>query len=90
MHDLPSKSNVYMLNECKDLSPWNDVCKFMVNVRLGPPLENVDGVLFDTGWYGTNQFAMEVIFRNRMKRYKCLTNDFSLSYCHFFDILYKS
>lgn len=79
VHDLPSRFNEDMLKECKNLSPWTDMCKFMVNVGLGPPLENVGGVLSDTGWYATDQFAVEVIFRNRMKQYECLTNDSSLA-----------
>ncbi|KAL0383669.1 UNVERIFIED_CONTAM: Xyloglucan galactosyltransferase MUR3 [Sesamum calycinum] len=53
------------------------MCKFTTNglVRL----ENVEGVFSDTGWYATNQFAVDVIFGNRMKQYECLTNDSSLA-----------
>ncbi|KAE8692170.1 Xyloglucan galactosyltransferase KATAMARI1 [Hibiscus syriacus] len=50
-----------------------------INEGLGPPLENVEGVFENTGWYATNQFAVDVIFNNRMKQYECLTNDSSIA-----------
>ncbi|KAK9726447.1 hypothetical protein RND81_05G215800 [Saponaria officinalis] len=79
VHDLPSRFNDDMLKECKSLSLWTNMCKFTTNAGLGPPLENVDGVFSNTGWYATNQFAVDVIFNNRMKQYECLTNDSSLA-----------
>lgn len=79
VHDLPSKFNEDMLRDCKKLSLWTNMCKFTTNAGLGPPLENVEGVFSDEGWYATNQFAVDVIFSNRMKQYKCLTNDSSLA-----------
>ncbi|KAK4408178.1 Xyloglucan galactosyltransferase MUR3 [Sesamum angolense] len=79
VHDLPPRFNVDMLKECRSLSLWTNMCKFTTNAGLGPPLENVEGVFSDTGWYGTNQFAVDVIFSNRMKQYECLTNDSSLA-----------
>lgn len=79
VHDLPSKFNEDMLKECKSLSLWTNMCKFTSNAGLGPPLENVEGVFSNTGWYATNQFAVDVIFNNRMKQYECLTNDSSLA-----------
>ncbi|KAL5990224.1 Xyloglucan galactosyltransferase mur3 [Asimina triloba] len=79
VHDLPPKFNEEMLRECKSLSLWTNMCKFTSNAGLGPPLENVDGVFSDTGWYATNQFAVDVIFSNRMKQYECLTHDSSIA-----------
>ncbi|GKU86191.1 hypothetical protein SLEP1_g746 [Rubroshorea leprosula] len=79
VHDLPSRFNEDMLKDCKSLSLWTDMCKFITNSGLGPPLENVEGVFSDIGWYATNQFAVDVIFSNRMKQYKCLTNDSSIA-----------
>ncbi|XP_075500225.1 xyloglucan galactosyltransferase MUR3 [Primulina tabacum] len=79
VHDLPSMFNENMVKECKSLSLWTDMCKFITNFGLGPPLENVEGVFSNTGWYATNQFALDLIFSNRMKQYKCLTNDSSLA-----------
>lgn len=79
VHDLPPRFNEDMLKECKSLSLWTNMCKFTTNAGLGPPLENVEGVFSNTGWYATNQFAVDVIFNNRMKQYECLTNDSSIA-----------
>ncbi|KAL6217625.1 hypothetical protein ACLB2K_010842 [Fragaria x ananassa] len=79
VHDLPPRFNEDMLKECRSLSLWTNMCKFTTNAGLGPPLENVEGVFEDTSWYATNQFAVDVIFTNRMKQYECLTNDSSLA-----------
>ncbi|XP_057548921.1 xyloglucan galactosyltransferase MUR3 [Amaranthus tricolor] len=79
VHDLPSRFNDDMLKECRSLSLWTNMCKFTTNAGLGPPLENVEGVFSNTGWYATNQFAVDVIFNNRMKQYECLTKDSSLA-----------
>ncbi|KAE8681747.1 Xyloglucan galactosyltransferase KATAMARI1 [Hibiscus syriacus] len=79
VHKLPPRFNEDMLKECKSLSLWTNMCKFTSNEGLGPPLENVEGVFENTGWYATNQFAVDVIFNNRMKQYECLTNDSSIA-----------
>nr|DAD36896.1 TPA_asm: hypothetical protein HUJ06_007537 [Nelumbo nucifera] len=79
VHDLPPRFNEDMLKECRSLSLWTNMCKFTTNDGLGPPLENVQGVFSNTGWYATNQFAVDVIFSNRMKQYECLTNDSSIA-----------
>ncbi|XP_058099288.1 xyloglucan galactosyltransferase MUR3-like [Magnolia sinica] len=77
VHDLPSRFNEDMLKDCKKLSLWTDMCRFTSNAGLGPTLDNKDGVFSNKGWFATNQFAVDVIFNNRMKKYKCLTNDSS-------------
>ncbi|KAH9785147.1 Xyloglucan galactosyltransferase MUR3 [Citrus sinensis] len=79
VHDLPSRFNEDMLKDCKSLSLWTNMCKYTANAGLGPPLANTEGVFSNTGWYTTNQFAVDVIFNNRMKQYKCLTNDSSIA-----------
>ena len=79
VHDIPSRFNDDMLKDCKRLSLWINMCKFISNGGMGPPLENREGVFSSTGWYATNQFAVDMIFRNRMKQYRCLTNDSSIA-----------
>ncbi|KAK2986342.1 hypothetical protein RJ640_026606 [Escallonia rubra] len=79
VHDLPPRFNEDMLKQCRSLSLWTNMCKFTTNAGLGPPLENTEGVFSNTGWYATNQFAVDVIFSNRMKQYECLTRDSSLA-----------
>ncbi|CAA0833409.1 Xyloglucan galactosyltransferase KATAMARI1 [Striga hermonthica] len=79
VHALPPKFNEDMLRECRALSLWTNMCKFTTNSGLGPPLDNQDGVFSNTGWYATNQFAVDLIFNSRMRQYECLTNDSSLA-----------
>ncbi|XP_024982000.1 xyloglucan galactosyltransferase MUR3-like [Cynara cardunculus var. scolymus] len=79
VHDLPPRFNEDMVKECKSINKWFDMCKFVTNYGLGPPLENSEGVFSDNGWYATNQFSVDVIFNNRMKQYECLTNDSSIA-----------
>ena len=56
-----------------------DVCESLSNMGLGPRIENSGRVLSNKSWFATNQFTLEIIFHNRMKQYKCLTNDSSLA-----------
>ncbi|KAG1362506.1 xyloglucan galactosyltransferase KATAMARI1 [Cocos nucifera] len=79
VHDLPSRFNDDMLKNCRKLSLWTNMCKFMTNAGMGPPLKNVNGVFSNTGWYATNQFAVDVIFSSRMKQYECLTKDSTIA-----------
>ncbi|TVU48404.1 hypothetical protein EJB05_08040, partial [Eragrostis curvula] len=79
VHELPPRFNEDMIRECKKLSVWTDMCRFMSNAGLGPPLGNEEGVFSNTGWYATNQFSVDVIFGNRMKQYECLTKDSSIA-----------
>ncbi|CAK9159978.1 unnamed protein product [Ilex paraguariensis] len=50
-----------------------------MNLGLGPQVRNCDVVLQNKNWFATNQFMLEIIFHNRMKQYKCLTNDSSIA-----------
>ncbi|KAM3739765.1 hypothetical protein ACB098_08G046900 [Castanea mollissima] len=79
VHDLPSRFNENLLKHCQLLTNWTDMCLFTSNLGLGPRLPNLSRVYSKTGWFATNQFLLEVIFHNRMKQYKCLTNDSSLA-----------
>jgi len=79
VHDLPRRFNEDMLRHCRSLSNWTDMCLFTANMGLGPSLRNFERAFSKTSWFATNQFLLEVIFHNRMKQYKCLTNDSSLA-----------
>nr|KYP62406.1 Xyloglucan galactosyltransferase KATAMARI1 [Cajanus cajan] len=59
VHNLPPRFNHDMLKHCKTLSLWTNMCKFTTNAGLGPPLDNTHSVFSDTGWYATNQFAVD-------------------------------
>ncbi|MCO5563606.1 hypothetical protein L7F22_017253 [Adiantum nelumboides] len=75
MHDLPAEFNQDLLDNCKQLNPWANMCKYTENAGLGPELEDFEGSLPKKGWFATNQFAVDLIFHNRMKQYECLTSD---------------
>ncbi|KAI9088088.1 hypothetical protein K1719_030065 [Acacia pycnantha] len=65
VHDLPSRFNEDMLKECRSLSLWTNMCKFTTNAGLGPPLENVEGVFSDTGWFLLILLLRKMKWKNR-------------------------
>ena len=75
MHNIPSEFNQDLLDNCRQLSPWTNMCKYTENSGLGPTLEDPEKAFPDRGWFATNQFSVDVIFHNRMKQYECLTSD---------------
>jgi len=77
MYKLPAKFNDLLLRECRELSGWTNMCPHIANSGLGQPLLQ-QGLLggpeaAGSSWFDTNQFTAEVIFHERMKRYRCLT-----------------
>ncbi|KAK9755243.1 hypothetical protein RND81_01G012200 [Saponaria officinalis] len=70
IQDLPRQFNDDIVHNCTALNQWVNVCKTVTNFGLGPRLNG-------SGWYATDQFTLEIIFYNRMKKYRCLTDDSS-------------
>ncbi|VVB07450.1 unnamed protein product [Arabis nemorensis] len=54
------------------------MCTYLDNSGFGPLISG-DGVSTSPRWYSTNQFMLEVIFHERMKRYNCLTRNSSIA-----------
>ncbi|KAF5736616.1 hypothetical protein HS088_TW14G00761 [Tripterygium wilfordii] len=79
MHDLPSRFNDDVIKNCRSLVKWFDMCPYLVNEGFGSQIHNPMNVLSKNGWFATNQFMLEIIFRDRMKKYECLTNNSSLA-----------
>ncbi|MQM16670.1 hypothetical protein Taro_049630 [Colocasia esculenta] len=79
VYDLPSRFNKNILDDCSNLCTWSNMTEFVSNGGLGPRLGRSRGGVFSGsgGWYATDQFALDLIFYNRMKEYACLTNDSS-------------
>ncbi|KAK1299167.1 hypothetical protein QJS10_CPB14g01581 [Acorus calamus] len=79
VHDLPHRFNMGLIDECGTLSTWTNMCTYTSNAGLGPRVVSNPGRVFpDTScWHETNQFTLELIFYNRMKKYPCLTEDSS-------------
>lgn len=74
--NVPREFNEQLLKECHKLKDWSDMCVALSNAGLGPAMVDEDAFI-RTGWYETNQFALEVIFHNKMKQYDCLTSNSS-------------
>lgn len=79
VHDIPSRFNLDILKNCWSILKWINMCEYISNLGLGPQAKNSESVLQNSSWYATNQFMLEIIFHNRMKQYKCLTNDSTLA-----------
>lgn len=77
VYEMDPYFNEDMVEHCDKLNIWNNWCPSVSNEGLGPPMVNTDNVFSDSDWYETNQFMLERIFHNRLKRYKCLTKDSS-------------
>lgn len=77
MHRVPREWNAEILSDCHLLKEWTDMCAALSNAGLGPSMHGDTNYFTPTGWYETHQFALEVIFHNRMKQYECLTTDSS-------------
>jgi len=86
MHNLPSRFNEDLIKSCEAYIELRNKCKYFINSGFGPRILEEDHnhttrvLTIETGsWYYTNQFMLEVIFREKMRQYECLTNDSSLS-----------
>ncbi|CAN6288051.1 unnamed protein product [Urochloa humidicola] len=79
MYDLPARFNDDLVRDCKHLWRFYDMCPLLANSGMGRPLGDEGGVFSPRGWYATNQFTLDVIFRARMQGYECLTGDASLA-----------
>ncbi|CAL4920730.1 unnamed protein product [Urochloa decumbens] len=76
MYNLPPRFNADIIRDCRKTDDhWGDLCASLSNAGLGRALADDGGVFTgEAGWYDTNQFALDAIFHDRMKRYECLTN----------------
>ncbi|XP_012457373.1 probable xyloglucan galactosyltransferase GT14 [Gossypium raimondii] len=79
IHDLPMRFNQDLLTNCQVLTRSIDktsMCEYVQNSGFGPRIISSEASgLWNSNWFWTNQFMLEVIFHDRMKKYKCLTND---------------
>ncbi|XP_006294029.2 LOW QUALITY PROTEIN: probable xyloglucan galactosyltransferase GT15 [Capsella rubella] len=78
IHKLPSRFNLEILQDCDSITRPKDkisMCEFFKNSGFGTLI----GSDYTPSWYATNQFMLEVIFHEKMKRYECLTSNSSLA-----------
>ncbi|KAF3457363.1 hypothetical protein FNV43_RR02020 [Rhamnella rubrinervis] len=83
--DLPSQFNEDLLKNCYILEKPRDMCPYVSHNGFGTKLEddNSKMVLMENGWFMIDQFTLEVIFHNSMKKYMCLTNDSYMAWAIF-------
>lgn len=76
IHELPSRFNEDLLKNCHLLTRGTEknMCPYLVNFGFGPGIE-----FYEMGLFRTSQFSLEVIFHNKMRSYRCLTNDSSVA-----------
>ena len=81
VQELPARFHKDMVQKCDSLSPWTDMCRYTTNGGFGPLLRGGKGAFqgTGTGWYDTDEHALDIIFHERIKRYECLTDDPSLA-----------
>ncbi|KAG7547692.1 Exostosin-like [Arabidopsis suecica] len=81
VHELPYRFNGELLDNCFKITRGTekDICPYIENYGFGPVIKNYENVLSRQSWFTTNQFMLEVIFHNKMMKYRCLTNDSSLA-----------
>lgn len=83
MHEIPSKFNIDILQNCTNLLPMKNMCSFIRNDGFGPQITH-KGLGFDSeSWFNTDQFTLDLIFHKRIKTYQCLTNNSSLANAFF-------
>ncbi|KAK6152758.1 hypothetical protein DH2020_012397 [Rehmannia glutinosa] len=77
VYDLPTMFNKdLLLHNCTDLNPWNWQCGVASNHGYGGPAAELRPFLpenLSKSWYRTNQFALELIFHERILKHKCRT-----------------
>ncbi|TYH21480.1 hypothetical protein ES288_A04G047600v1 [Gossypium darwinii] len=76
VYNLPAVFNQELLDNCVELDPWHSRCRALSNDGFGSKATGLSGVIPEDlvpAWYWTDQFAMEIIYHNRILNYKCRT-----------------
>lgn len=76
VYDLPPILNTDLLRNCSELNPWVSACEAYSNNGFGRKAAGLSGIVPDNlthAWYWTDQFALEIIYHNRMVNYRCRT-----------------
>ncbi|KAF3441052.1 hypothetical protein FNV43_RR19338 [Rhamnella rubrinervis] len=76
VYDLPAEFNVGLLQDCRHLNIYTDMCPHVANCGLGQPISNVMGsgsASETSSWFATHQFIGEMIFHARMENHPCRT-----------------
>ncbi|CAA7058162.1 unnamed protein product [Microthlaspi erraticum] len=94
VYDLPKEFNNNLLQNCRHLNIYTDMCPHVANNGLGQPLLLRNGSdNTGTSWFATHQFIAEMIFHARVENHPCRTwepNDADIFYVPFYGGLYSS
>ncbi|KAL4022782.1 hypothetical protein IC575_016527 [Cucumis melo] len=66
VYELPAKFNKELVEQCGEMVPWMDFCKYFSNEGLGEQIPELGD-----GWYNTHQYALEPIFHSRVLKHPC-------------------
>ncbi|XP_022940791.1 xyloglucan-specific galacturonosyltransferase 1-like [Cucurbita moschata] len=66
VYELPAKFNKELVEQCHDMVPWIDFCKYFSNDAMGEPIPELG-----KGWFNTHQYALEPIFHSRVLKHPC-------------------
>lgn len=91
VYDLPKEFNTNLLQNCRHLNIYTDMCPHVANNGLGQPLHRGGGD--SKTWFATHQFIAEMIFHARVENHPCRTwepNNADIFYIPFYGGLYAS
>ncbi|KAL1223296.1 putative xyloglucan galactosyltransferase GT17 [Cardamine amara subsp. amara] len=89
VYDIPKEFNIGLLNNCRHLNIYTNMCPHVTNNGLGQPLHRGGR----TSWFATHQFIAEMIFHARVENHPCRTwepHNADIFYVPFYGGLYAS
>ncbi|CAK9219581.1 unnamed protein product [Sphagnum troendelagicum] len=96
IYKLPPQFNQKLIENCENQQGWARMCYDLSNQGLGVPFDVPESdplahlLVPTSAWYKTNQFSLELLFHERLKRYPCLTENpdrATMSYIPFYSAL---
>ncbi|KAL2612232.1 hypothetical protein R1flu_023924 [Riccia fluitans] len=73
-YNLPKQFNLDILDRfCQNKTNYPEMCQKFINSGLGFELRHVMDPL--ESWYRTDQFSLDLMFHERMRKYPCATDD---------------
>jgi len=74
VYEMPAEFNDERAQDCHGWPAWPSMCEDITNHGFGV-LSEASGLPPSNAWYRTDQFTLEVIIRDRLKVYPCLTTN---------------
>lgn len=95
VYDMPTEFNLGLVEDCRHLNIYTDMCPHVANNGLGQPISPLGSPAETTwpSWFATHQFIAEMIFHARVENHPCRTRNprrASLFYVPFYGGLHAS